>query len=105
MSSLKFFRVTTAALVVAGSLLAGCAAASPARLYVRVAPPRAVVEARVAAPGPGYVWVGGFHRWDGARYVWTPGRWSAPPRPHARWTAGHWSHDRRGWYWLDGRWR
>jgi hypothetical protein len=105
MSLLKRLRARTAALAVVGSLLAGCATASPARLYVRVGPPRPVVETRVAAPGPGYVWVGGFHRWDGARYVWMPGRWTAPPRAHARWVPGQWAHDRRGWYWRDGRWR
>jgi|SRR5580658_3836140 hypothetical protein len=41
-------------------------------VVVRVAPPHPLVEERVIAPGPGYVWIAGYHRWDGAAYVWTP---------------------------------
>jgi WXXGXW repeat (2 copies) len=82
------------------------AALAGVRVYVRVGPPRAVVEVRPAAPGPRYVWVAGYHRWDGAAYVWVPGRWVVPP-PHRRvWVTGHWAHrPRHGWYWVDGRWR
>src|SRR5690348_17472688 len=75
------------------------------RLYVRVGPPAPIIEARIAAPGAGYVWIEGYQRWDGGRYLWVPGRWVMPPRPRARWVAGHWSRDRRGWYWVDGHWR
>ena len=35
-------------------------------VVVRVKPPHPVVETRVATPGPGYVWITGYHRWDGA---------------------------------------
>jgi YXWGXW repeat-containing protein len=105
MSSLKRLRMTTAALVVLASLLAGCATAAPSRLYARLRPPRPILEPRIAPPGPGYVWVVGFHRWNGARYIWVPGRWTIPPRANARWRPGHWAHDRRGWYWRDGHWR
>ena len=34
-------------------------------VIVKVRPPRDVVETRVAAPGPGYVWIGGYHQWNG----------------------------------------
>ena len=64
-----------------------------------------MVEVRRVPPTPGYVWVTGYHRWDGRAYVWVPGVWVAPPRPRAVWVAGHWSHDRHGYYWIDGRWR
>ena len=50
-----------------------------ADVVVRVAPPRAVVETRVPAPGPGYVWTPGYQRWDGRAYVWAPGAWVMPP--------------------------
>jgi hypothetical protein len=79
--------------------------AAGARVYVRVGPPRAVAEVRVARPGPDYVWVSGYHRWDGAAYVWVPGAWQRPPRAHAAWVPGHWRHERRGWYFVEGHWR
>ena len=75
------------------------APASAARIYVSVAPPTPIAEVRVTAPGPGYVWVGGFHRWDGHAYAWVPGRWALPPHGHKAWVAGHWSHHHtHGWY-------
>ena len=42
------------------------------------------------APGKGYFWIGGYHRWTGTAYVWVPGRWALPPRPGAVWLPGHW---------------
>jgi WXXGXW repeat (2 copies) len=94
--------------ILAATALAGLLAASEARslpVYVRIAPPAPRAEVRIAAPGPGYVWVGGFHRWDGAAYVWVPGHWVLPPRPRAVWVSGHWRHGRRGWFWVEGHWR
>jgi hypothetical protein len=75
------------------------------RLYVRVRPPAPIVEVRPVAPGRNHIWVPGYHRWSGSAYVWVPGVWQAPPRPHARWVAGHWAHDRHGWFFEEGRWR
>ena len=48
-----------------------------AEVVVRIAPPRPVVETRVASPGPGYVWVKGYHRWEHRRdgYVFVEGHW------------------------------
>jgi hypothetical protein len=92
-----------AATAFAGILSTSAAAALP--IYVRIAPPVPRAEVRIAAPGPGYVWIGGFHRWDGAAYVWVPGRWELAPRPRAVWRPGHWRHTRRGWYWVEGHWR
>jgi hypothetical protein len=95
----------------AASLMLLALATTPAciesgRLYVRVAPPAPVVEARVVSPGPGFVWVPGYQRWDGGAYIWVPGRWARPPRPRARWVPGHWVQNRRsGWYFVEGRWR
>ena len=91
-------------LVLAGALLSGTAAAMP--VYVKIAPPAPIVETRVVAPGPGYVWVAGYHSWNGKAYVWTPGRWLMPPRPHALWVEGHWvHHPHHGWYWKPGHWK
>ena len=80
-------------------------ASSSGRAYVRVGPPSPIVEARIVAPGPGRVWVAGYHRWDGRAYAWVPGTWVNPPRARAAWVPGRWVHARRGWYFVEGRWR
>jgi hypothetical protein len=74
-------------------------------VVVRVAPPRPLVEKRVVAPGPGYVWIAGYHRWDGGAYVWVPGRWDRPPHPHAHWVAHRWVHRHGGYVLVEGHWR
>lgn len=75
------------------------------RVYVAVAPPPVVVEARTTAPGPEYIWIEGHHEWDGSRYVWVHGRWERRPRAGGEWISGHWERTRRGWYWVEGHWR
>jgi hypothetical protein len=75
------------------------------RVYVRVGPPAPIVERRIVAPGPGYVWVPGYHMWNGASYVWAPGHWVVPPRPRAVWVPAHWQRDRHGWFIIEGHWR
>jgi hypothetical protein len=106
MTPRPFYRTILGALVLAGALFAASACAAPGgRLYVRVGPPAPVFEARLVAPGPGYVWVTGYHTWDGGRYVWVPGRWELPPRPRAVWVPARWVHERGGWYFVEGRWR
>ena len=85
----------------------GSAPASAAvRIYVNAPPPPRIVEVRPAIPGPRYIWVDGYHTWNGSAYVWTPGRWEQPPRRRAHWVSGHWRHaGRRGYYWVPGHWR
>jgi len=94
---------TLAALVIgAGMTVSGALGAD---VVVRVGPPRAVVERRGPAPGRGYVWVNGYHNWDGNRHVWVPGRWERPPRAHARWEGHRWVRRNGGWVLVEGRWR
>jgi hypothetical protein len=38
---------------------------SAADIVVHLKPPSLKVEHRPARPGPNYIWVGGYHRWDG----------------------------------------
>ncbi len=77
-----------------------------ARAYITVAaPPAAIVETVPVRPGAAYVWIGGYHRWDGRRYVWAPGYWGLPPRGRTVWVPGRWAYERRGWYWTGGYWR
>jgi hypothetical protein len=40
-------------------------AVSYAQVVVRIGPPAPIVERRGPPPGAGYVWIGGYHRWDG----------------------------------------
>ncbi len=90
--------------ILAGSLSAPSASAG-VRVYVRVAPPAAIVETVPVAPSPRHIWVPGYHRWDGRAYVWFPGRYVLPPRANVVWVPGHWASHRRGWYWIEGHWR
>ena len=109
MSTYRFWKSLAGAALVSAGLLAApaCASAAPSsRVYVRVGPPAPIVETRVVAPGPGDVWIAGYHTWDGRAYVWRPGRWDRAPRAHARWVPARWVHDgRHGWYLVNGHWR
>jgi len=110
MRNRRFIKAFANAAVLATALTAAtaCASAAPRRnrVYVRVGPPAPIVETRVVAPGPGYVWIPGYHTWDGRAYVWRAGRWDRGPRARARWVSPRWVHDRRhGWYLVDGHWR
>jgi hypothetical protein len=68
-------------------------------------PPPPQAEVMPPSPGPEYVWVGGYHRWDGRRYVWVGGRYNHRPHPAARWEAAHWEAHGRSHVFVEGRWR
>jgi hypothetical protein len=68
-------------------------------------PPPPQAEVVPASPGPDYVWVGGYHRWDGHRYVWVGGRYNRRPHENARWEAAHWEAHGRSHVFVEGRWR
>ena len=91
--------------LIAGVFALALGATSYAEVFVRIGPPRPIIERRIAAPGPAYIWTPGFHRWDGAAYVWAPGAWAMPPRPHAAWVPAHWAHRRGGYLFVEGHWR
>jgi len=75
-------------------------------VIVRMAPPPPVSTTVIGvAPGPGYVWIPGYHRWNGARYVWVGGRWMLPPRPGVVWVAPHWAARPGGYVFVAGHWR
>ena len=46
-----------------------CPVASFAQVHITVAPPAPVVEVRGNPPDRGYVWVDGYHRYDGGHYA------------------------------------
>jgi len=99
-------RSFAAAALVAASMLAttACAGAS-GRVYIRSGPPPLRAEAVVVSPGPGYVWIPGYYNYRGGGYAWVGGRYERAPRARARWVPSHWERDRRGWYFVEGRWR
>ena len=93
-------------ITLAGSLLLAGSLAAGAQVYVHIGPPPPPVREVVPPqPHPGWVWQPGYHRWDGARYVWVPGAYAAPPRPGVRWVPGHWRNTPHGYVWVDGHWR
>ena len=102
MSMQRSARAALGSLLLAGVLMAtgACATGVRGRVYVRVGPPAPIIEARIATPGPGYVWVPGYYNWDGRAYAWAPGRWERPPRGRARWEPAHWAKERRGWFFV-----
>ena len=80
-------------------------AASFAQDHHREGPPPPVVERRGDPPERGFVWISGYHRWEGDHYVWTPGRWERPPHDHAVWVAHRWEHRHGEWVLIEGHWR
>jgi len=88
----------------AGFALALAFQAHAQEVVVTVKPPHGIVETRSARPGADFIWVSGYHRWDGHAYVWVPGRWERPPRRHAHWVAHHWEHRHGGWVLVEGHW-
>jgi len=88
------------------ALLLGAGLASAQEVIIRTAPPRPVHVGVVGVtPGPGYVWVEGYHAWRGGAYAWVPGRWARPPRPGVVWVAPHYRHVNGGYVFVAGRWR
>jgi hypothetical protein len=67
-------------------------------------PPPPVVEPVPPPPTVGVVWVAGYHRWDGRRYVWERGRYQRPPHGRARYAPAHWEARGHGRVWISGRW-
>ena len=76
-----------------------------AQVVVRIAPPAPIVEVHDHPPHAGWVWIDGYHRWDGHRYVWVHGHWVRPPHPGAVWVAHRWEHRGDGWVLVEGHWR
>lgn len=105
-------RIRNAALALGLSLALGGCVVGPPGYYgqggyyggvVTVAPPAPRVEYYGSPPYPGDVWIAGYWRWGGSRYLWQRGHWSAP-RAGYRWVPHRWEHGSRGWHAVGGRW-
>jgi hypothetical protein len=93
-----------AGLIFAGLL--GLATAAWAEVVVKMAPPAPQSMAVVgSAPGPKYVWIDGYYRWSGNRYVWVSGKWIVPPRAGAIWIAARWVPRDGSYVFIAGRWQ
>jgi hypothetical protein len=85
----------------------GCAARvySPgAAVAVETAPPPLRYEAVPVAPGPDYVWAGGYWSWGGAQYVWVPGRYVVRPGAHYVYRRPVWVRQGRRYHYRPGGW-
>lgn len=80
-------------------------AASYSQVVIRIGPPPVIVEHPGPPPERGFIWIGGYHRWDGERYVWVPGHYERPPRPGMRWVAHRYVRRGGGWVFVEGHWR
>lgn len=80
-------------------------AASLAQVVIRIGPPAPIIERPGPPPERGFVWIAGYHRWDGAQYVWVPGHYERPPHPGAHWVAHRWVHRHGEWVLVEGHWR
>lgn len=108
-----------AATAAAGTALSACVVVPAGRGYpsaggygggygdgyeVSVAPPAPHYEVAIAAPGPGFLWIGGHWRWGGHRHAWVPGHWTRPRHGH-HWEPHRWQQHGRGWRESPGHWR
>jgi hypothetical protein len=79
--------------------------ASFAQVVIRIGPPAPIVEHPGPPPDRGYVWIAGYHQYQGDHYVWVPGHYDRPPHPGARWVAHKWVHRGDHWVLVEGHWR
>jgi hypothetical protein len=94
MSSASPWLVAATLVLLAG----GCADASD----TKPPPPAPQAEAVPPPPAPGLVWQMGYYRWNGAAYLWEPGRYV---EPYARtWAPGHLTIRDGGVVWVPGHW-
>jgi hypothetical protein len=68
-------------------------------------PPPPQYEVVGVAPGPGYLWIGGYYHWYGNRWVWYRGHYEMPPHPGARWVAARYEFRAGRRVYIRGYWR
>lgn len=75
----------------------------PAPLLVPWAPPPMLVQTPPPAPFFGAVWVGGYWSWQG-QWVWSAGRWVAPPSIGYVWMQPYYEHRGNAVVFVNGFW-
>jgi hypothetical protein len=93
---------------IAAGVIASLCALSPA-VRAQGAPPAPpapgdAAEATGAAPGPGFVWMGGQWTSEAGQWKWLAAHWEQPPSTSAVWVAGHWVPSNGKWAWVNGAW-
>jgi hypothetical protein len=76
-------------------------------LHVRIvqeAPPPRRREVVIERPGPRHMWIKGYWHHTGQQWSWSDGRWSEPPRAHARWVSPRYQKVRGGYRYIPGHW-
>ena len=102
MKKLNFIIVATALL---GFFLMPLRSQAGVRVYVKIGPPRrhVVTVYRPARHHRDAIWVDGYYRYRGGRYLWAPGHYIRPRRAHV-YVRPHWKKTRRGYYFVPGHW-
>jgi WXXGXW repeat (2 copies) len=77
----------------------------PAEVVVNEAPPAPLAEVVTVAPGPGYLWIGGYYHWYGGRWVWYRGHYERPPRAGMHWIAARYEFRGGARVYIAGHWR
>lgn len=94
-----------AAVLLGAGALTGCGGGYY-RAGVVVGPPPPPVYGPVGyAPGPGYVWMGGYYDLNGGRWYWRDGHWGRPPRPGAVYVTPYWERHGGSYRYHQGHWR
>ena len=73
-------------------------------VYVKKRPPKVRTENPPPRPYESAIWVSGFWKWNGKKYVWVDGYWETKPQGK-EWIPGRWENTRNGWLWKPGHWR
>lgn len=103
---IHFRKPVLAAVLLAAGALTGCGGGYYAGVMVGPPPPPPAYGPVGYAPGPGYVWVGGYYDLVGGnRWVWRQGRWDRPPHPHDVYVTPYWERHGHGYRFHQGHWR
>jgi hypothetical protein len=98
-------RAPLAVAFVAGMLMTE-AVVYAADVIIRTAPPAPASVAVVGrAPSSTYIWVPGYYRGAGGKYIWVSGKWMKPPRAGMVWVPPVWRQGPNGYVFVAGRWR
>jgi hypothetical protein len=79
--------------------------AAPGEVIVSEDPPAPVYETVGIAPGPGYLWIGGYYHWSGGGWVWYRGHYARPPHPGAAWVRARYENRGGRRVYVAGYWR
>lgn len=73
-------------------------------VYVKKSPPKSIMETPPPRPHASAIWISGFWKWNGEKYIWANGYWDTNPQGK-EWVSGRWEKTRNGWLWKPGYWR